>query len=282
MKQLLSQNWYVVRHSALLWLIVAVMFAFSAWSRLDSAGNVITPGLGIVYAFFAAEYFGDAGTSGRLDGRIIHGCPRARIFMADFLTILFCFWLVLAATLAGEVAAAALLQELSDYDILGWTAGTGGLMLNAAAYAGVFALAGLMLTGRRPGRGTVLLIVCLCLFAVFLVWGMNLYDALNQPEYVSYVEFGDATFVSGVPEPDAGPGRTEPNPYYVHEPERSRVEAMAQFLPVTQCLWLHDLNSIPVSAASVGVVSRLYLYALLLACGSCAAGLLLFRRRELD
>lgn len=282
MNRLLSQNWFLARRGTL-WVIAGVMFVVSAWGQLEYSGNTVLPGLGVVYAFFAAEYLGEMGTSGRLDGQIIHGSSRLQVYLADFLTVLFCFWIVLGATVAGELAAAALTGALSAYNPAGWLAATGGQMLNAAAYAGLLTLAGLLLVGRQPGRGTIVLIVSICLFAAVAVWGGIVASRLDEPESLSYYEIGevyvDAAAPSDTEEYLAGPML---NPDFVQEPERGQLDSLVRILPVTQSLWLNGFAKSAPTQETAGPLIWTYVYALLTAAGSVAVGVLLFGRRELD
>ena len=131
MMRLLRQNWFVARRSTLLWLLCAVMFAASFWAKSCLDAALITPGLGFVYAFMAAVYLGDAGTSGRLNGQIIHGSTRTGIVTAGFLTLLVLALLILLATLAGGLAAAFLMENLDAYNPAGALLSAAGLIINA-------------------------------------------------------------------------------------------------------------------------------------------------------
>ncbi|MBD5560340.1 MAG: hypothetical protein HDQ87_08320 [Clostridia bacterium] len=284
MKSLLSQNWFVARSSVLLWLCCAAAFVITFFVIADNGDSQIIPGLGLVYAFFAAVYLGDAGTSGRLDGQVIHGSARFRIYLAHFITLFVCFLLILFCTLLGELAAYAVNGAFFDMSGPGLLLDTAGLLLNAAGYAAMYALIGLLTVGRRPGRGTVLLIVCVSLVLALAIWGSVIMDRLAQPEYDMVIRTGFNTEIAwyGDDYPDGVEAEKVPNPYYVAEPERSRLESLTRFIPVTQCIVLHSFLDMEPTADAAGIAGEIYLYSALLTAVCSAAGIALFQRRELD
>lgn len=284
MRRLLRQNWFVARHNVLLWIICAVTLTFAACSQAFLVGSKVTPGLGFVYAFYAAIYFGDAGTSGRLDAQLMHGASRPHVYLAQFLTLFFCCLLILAATVGGELAVISVSDELHQYVLPGILANAAGLVLNAAAYAGIFTLVGMALAGRRPGRGTLALIVSVCFVLAAAIWGSWIDSRLMEPENVAYVEMGDAA-VDVYADPRYAqtlPFKSAPNPSYVHEPERSRLEALERFLPVTQCIWLANLNFAEPTAEGMRAALDTYLYSLILLLLASVSGILIFQCRQLD
>lgn len=284
MARLLAQDWFVARRTGMLWLICAVMFAATAFSKAALDGSNMTPGLGFVYAFFAAVYLGDAGTSGRLDGQIIAGSSRLRVYVCALLVLLACFVLILLCTLGGELAGTALTGSLDSYVPDGYLVYAAGLVANAAAYAGIFTLIGMAVAGRRPGRGTVMLIVSICIVFGAAIWGSEIDSRLMQPEYTSHIEVGgEALDVYGTVSDTAGlPVQTVSNPAYVREPERSRLMTMEQFLPVSQAALLIDISCTGPTPENARTAGEISLYCVLLMLGTGAAGALLFRERELD
>lgn len=290
MSLLLRQNWYIARRSRLLWIISAAMLLISAASRLEESDQMsVAPGLGIAYAFFAASYLGEAGAAGRLEEQIISGAPRPQVYMASWLTVTGCSVLILLFTMAGSLLTGFLVQNAGPLAVTAevpetqrefglWTVYTAGMILNAAGYAGLYVLAGLLIAGRGPHRGTWILIVCVCIFLVFILWGGSLSNELAEPETLVHVDRLPAMTANGFSHVTAA-ARVMPNPSYVPEPHRSQVLALLRFLPPTQCTWLQDfLYGQP---ASDGDIVQTYLSSVLLASGSCAAGTVLFCRRQL-
>lgn len=292
MGSLLKQNWFIIRKNILLWLILIVLFLGSAWAAYDFYSELgMMPGLGIVYAFFAAVFIGDAGSGGRLQNNIISGFSRVSIYTAYFLVLLFCCVLMVAAAMLGDLAGAEAAGRPENYEPQRMILLFISLCINAAGYAGMFALTGLLLTGRRSGRGTIMLIICCCIFVVIGIWGGNIENALWEPEMVTYYDAQqdvgtDLTQISYPDETDPeGPAAyQEPNPAYIAEPLRSQYEAIAEFLPVTQSVYMLQLLSGP-DTGWPDVYSRMYTlwcYAGILAVCTTAAGILFFRRRDLN
>lgn len=285
MLRLLHQNWYVLYRSWLLRTLCAAIFLLSFFVRANSdAGMYAVTGFGAVYAFLAAVYLGGAGSSGRLSGQVMGGSPRPLVFLAAWLTVMAAALLILLSAVVGNGLGGLLNSDdpLRDGD---WAAFLLGMTLNAAALNALYVLIGLLLTGRR-GRGTLILVICLSVFLALAWWDTAIESALSEAPYDS-VYAGDGW---------GGPViRLEPNPDYVPEPERSRLAALARFLPATQGVYLLDIlygtladgasggvaQAQPVSAPAVPL-AQIYLGSTLLAAGSIAAGILLFQRRELD
>lgn len=286
MRHLWRQNWFVAYRSGLLWLICAVMFAFSVAVRtaapLDQLGAV--PGLGIVYAFFAASYLGDAGTSGRLDGQIICGKPRTWIFVSAWLTLLASFVLILLCTVAGDLVGGLISGSVEGY-AAGWLVFLAGMIFNAAAYAALFALIGMLIVGRRPGRGTATLIVCVVVFIAMMICVNSLQDALMEPEYYAAVGSEEETLWYEYPVLDISeydPADLVENHDYVPEPLRSTYWNVLRFMPLSQAVMLLDYPGISPDWEEMREALFLWLDALVLTLGAGALGALLFQRRELD
>ena len=293
MGSLLKQNWFVARKNFLFWLILAVLFFGSGWAALSFYSELgMVPGLGIVYAFFAAVFIGDAGSSGRLQNEIVAGFSRTAVWFSCFLTLLFCFVLMAAAAMLGDLAGTAFAGRIEVYDpqLLGLIFLS--LCLNAAGFAGMFTLICLLITGRRSGRGTVMLIVCCSVFIAIGIWGGNIENALWEPEMITSYDMSevgiDADMIDVFYEDGENPSglvtRQVPNPAYVGEPLRSQYEAIEDFLPVTQAIrMLQVLRSGdgPMSPEAWHALYILWLDAAILTACTAGACVVLFRRRDL-
>lgn len=299
MGSLLKQNAFLVRKNLLFWLILAVLFAGSAWAAADYYSEFgMTPGLGIVYAFFCAVYLGDSGASGRLQHNVTTGFSRTSIYFANFLTLLLCCILMVSAAILGDLAGTAIAGRIAVYEPQRILLLFLSLCLNAAGYAGIFTLVCLLMTGRRSGRGTLMLIICCSVFIAVAIWGGNIDNALWEPEMLTYY---DAPITEGIdadlidvyypddPEESVLDGlvsHQEPNPAYISEPLRSRYETISEFLPVTQSLRMLQLLASseepePLLPETYAAMYTLWGYAGILAICASGAGVLLFRRRDL-
>lgn len=282
MTRLLRQDGYIARRSTLLWILCAAAFLICGMIRLDTDQELpVISGIGIVYAFIAADHCGSFGSSGRLDNQVIAGCPRPQIWLSSWLTLTFCCVLVLLFALGGDLAAGLLRNGVAE-SLTGWLICALGLILNAAAFAALYTLFGLLIAGRQASRGTVLLIVLTCVYLVFAIWGSYVDSALSEPETVPvfnlppgvevYVDDMDSMYVAG----------EMPNPDYVAEPARSKLMSLSRFLPVTQSTWYISFLYDGITSENAGIILQTFAYGFLLAAGGVAGGLLLFQQRELD
>lgn len=288
MSLLLQQNWFVAVRSRLFGLACAFMFLVGAAGQLDSLYAFSTaPSIGIVYAFYTCSYIGSAGTSGRLEAQIISGAPRPAVYIAMWLNVWCCCALIALAMAAGNLASGPGMYAT----LLGWLLAVLGLMLNAAAYAGIFVLVSMTAAGRGAGRGVLSLIVCTVLFIVLATWGGDLSIELQQPEYdVYYAAEGIGNYEAyemidypeGAVLPDLALIERLPNPDYVPPTERPALDALMRFLPVTQCEYFAQLTYKELDGPELGAVLQTYLFSLLLAAAGCAAGMAVFQRRELS
>lgn len=290
MAKLLRQNAFVARRSVLLWLLCIGMFAMSVMARAEYSNIMnIAPGLGFVYAFIAAVYLGDAGTSGRLDSQIIVGAPRFQIYLSSWLTLTGCCILILLASLAGDLAGTplALREGTADFEIWGWMVYVLSMILNAAAYAALFVFIGMLLTSRRAGRGTVTLIVCTVIVLAMAIGVQVLDNALREPKY--YIETPvagtEASFMTAVDEADLAqyaPEDVIANEDYIDEPQRTAYWNVLQAVPLSQAILMMDLPGSEPTSEVMQLIFPIWLYSGVLIVLTSALGMLLFQRRELD
>lgn len=282
--RLLQQNIFVARRSWLLWLSCGLLFVISAAARYDTDGRLgVTPALGIVYAFFAAVYLGEAGTSGRIDGQIIRGAPRAQIYFAAWLTVTGCFVLILLCTVSGDLIGSLAAGTLSG-SAVGWLIYIGAMILNAAAYAALYVFVCLLATGRGAGRPTIALIICAAVLIGMLIWVNGLQSALMEPEYYLPEAMGDdVVMYMPVDDPaDLDPADLVQNPDYVPEPTRSAYWATLRFLPLAQAIMLPDIPDARPVWGDLEMAVLIMLDSCILAAACVALGTVLFARRELD
>lgn len=282
MARLLQQDLFVARHQTLLWVVCGTVFLVCAFVRLDTDMELpVIAGIGIAYAFVAAVYFSDFGASGRLDSQIIAGNPRPQIWLSTWLTLWGCFLLILVCALAGNAAAGLLRSGLSD-SLSGWLLCILGFVLNAAAFAGVYALLGFAAAGRRAGRGTLILILLITVYLVFAIWGSYIDNALAEPETVPVYDLPPGTEIAVYDMDSLYVVDEVPNPDYIAEPQRSTLESLSRFLPVTQSFWLPPFLYDELTGENAGILLEAYLYSTILGAAGAALGMLVFRRRELD
>lgn len=281
--RLLRQNFFVAVRTKLLWVICVLAFAVSAAVRFDFNRLGATPLLGVVYAFFAAVYLGDAGTSGRLDGQIIRGASRPQIYLAEWLTVTACCVLTLLFTLAGDLAA-ALITGSTAGSFLGWLAYVAGMIINAAVYSALFTFICLLAAGRRPGRATIALIICAAVLIAMMIWLNELQNALMEPEFYLPQEMNGGFYIyQPIGDPStANPSELIPNESYVPEPTRTTYWEILRCMPLSQGIMLADLPDAQPVWEDVQLVLFVLIDGCILIAVLDALGILLFSRRELD
>ena len=304
MSNLLALHWYIARRQVPFLLLLLFFFLGSIVNTLENGPDFsLTGGIGLALAALAAFFIGEQGSSGRLDSEIISGFSRTQIWLSNFLLLLFLGLLLLAAAIIGEFAAVALKYDFSPYSVSGFGLFLGGAILNTGAYAAVCTLITLCLAGRSSGRGVVALIVLVCIFLVFFIWGSALSDMLSEPEYYTYYGYANGDVIAygtsasldmdaleayaretGQDHPEEPQFCREYNPQYIDEPLRTQYTQILQFIPLTQIYMLSELAfSEPENAPELfDAASTLWLNAVIIIAGCTAAGILLFKRRNLD
>lgn len=294
MSNLFAQNWFIAKRQALLWILVIFFFAAAALNTLEYGdGFSLTAGIGLALAAIAALFISDQGTSGRLAAEITGGFSRAQIWLSNFLLVLFLGLLLLLSAILGDLAASALKGSLGNISGSGFLLFLAGVILNTGSYAAIYTMILMCVAGRRIGRGLIGLLLCIAVFLCFAVWGAALTERLNEPEFLTYYEYRDGeseiTVYGTDPRidaqiPDELRKHMQRNSRYIHEPLRTQYGQTLQFLPLTQAFFLAEIAFIdPRNDAGIGCrASTMWLDAGMIIAGCTAAGLLLFRRRDLD
>lgn len=307
MSNLLAQHWFIAKKHALFWILFLFFFVGGVLSALEYGPNFsLAGGIGFALTAVTAFFISAEGTSGRLDNEIITGFSRTQIWLSNFLLVFFLGLLLLAAAAAGDFTAAALQENLDWYNLTGLGLFAAGAVLNTGAYASLYTLTLMCCVTRSSGRGIFALILCMCIFLLFLICGSILSDRLSEPPCFTYYSYGgtgdfrvdaydsDAELPTEIPDAytwetgyvlpaDIEP-YTEVNPLYVSEPLRTQYIQILQFIPLTQMTLLADLafTAPEDNPDCFSAASTMWLDAGIIIAGCTAAGLVLFRRRNLD
>ena len=152
-----------------------------------------------------------------------------------------------------------------------WSIGTNGILLMivvsvlaSVALSSVFVLVSMLSTNKA-----VMSVICIFLSLALIVTASYLYNNLCEPEMSSGVTI---TLESGLQFMDP-----TPNPKYVAEPMRSAFAAVENILPTGQMILLANIKS-PEGFSNYPLqISG----SVLLTLASTAAGLFLFRRKDI-
>ena len=289
MRNLLSANFLRLRKSILFWLPVLGMLAYGLFSALSivrsaKANPVGWPSgfgfdflcfryvlpLGLVLAAFTGLFFGAEHSDGGLRRKLSTGRLRGSVYAADLLTS---FGMCLALCAAYLLPVLTLVPLLAG-GRLRMGAGPFLLTLLATLAMGAAFCSCFLLVYMNCANKAAACAVCLGLVGCLLFFSSNIIgDALRQSEYLlTMVENEAGEFVEG--------GQV-PNPLYPAEWKRAVYWFLYNVLPTGQTAQYMDTLILYGTLDGIQEPAKLPLYALTVAAVSTAAGLLLFRKKDL-
>ena len=277
MRKLLRANFARLWKSKVFWLCAATMAAFGVAMILDNVkwiryGEIIhtescmfyfVPVISVLLAAFCSLFTGTEYANGTVRNKLIVGNTRAAIYGANLLTciaagVLICAAYILPAVAMGQlwlsgfgVPAQAILTYL-------WIS-----LAMVVATASLFSCGAMLIHNRSASAVALLLIAFAMLFGSTII-----NDRLTAPPtYQSYTMVNEYGVPMEVEE--------APNPNYLTGTKREVYQFFADFLPTGQ--------SIQLSGWTVGEDGswKLPLYSLGIALASSAAGLWLFKRKDI-
>ena len=251
MRKLLRANLSRLWRSKVLWLCAAAAFIMSAAFlvnlgihgdtiyTLDEAVMQVFPFMPVIYAVFVGMFLGTEYQDGTMRNKIIVGHSRREVYLTGFAAALVgCLVILLAWALSFAVGVVQ----------FGWfTAPWTHLLVQAAAEVLITAaVAGILtLLCTLSSNKAASAVIAILLMFLLIVMASSIYNALCEPEFVSFgvytengVEIGDA----------------EPNPAYVSGVMREIYEFAVNVLPSGQGILLaneefdHPVLSICASA----------------------------------
>ncbi len=225
-----------------------LLFAFCTGGTVPLSAFILTPLLSV--------YLGTEFSCGTLRSKLSVGCTRSDIYFANLLTCMFAAVflavLYLFLTLTAVPAVGGFRIPAGRFLLL---AGAG--LLAFAAYASVVNMLSALLCDKT---NTALASLLLLIFTMFLT--VYLSDRLCLPEFIeAYDETGQTT------------GEMIPNRYYLQPAARAVCEFILDLLPTGQCM--------RISCYETPYFPRMPLLSLAVIACTSAAGLLLFRRKNL-
>ena len=216
---------------------------------------------GIVMAAFCSLYIGTEFSDGTIRNKLIVGHTRTEIYLANFLTCALTgifFSLISIAVLCAVGIPLFGLPGMSA-KMLFQLILAGTMML--ISYAALLNLLS-MLLGNKSAAAIISIV---CVIAIMFLCAY-LIGRINEPPFIQAIS--DISF-NGV----SSGSQTIPNPWYLQEPVRTVFQVIVDLLPSGQ--------SLQISGTSAPHLWRLPLYAAGVAIAANAAGILLFRKKDL-
>lgn len=231
---------------------------YDARVPLDEVLFIMMAVLGVVLSVFCSLFVGTEYSDGTMRNKIAVGHKRSGIYLSNFLLCaaagVAAFLLSLAAGLA--VGGPLLEPAKAAPQTIAWFVFTGVFV--SISYAAVFNLIAMTVTSKAHSA-----MICILTAFAFLGAAYYLYMMLSQPEMLEqYKIINGETFFE-----------TVKNPHYVTGVKRSVYEFLMEFLPGGQCVLIME------GAAAHPL--RMAAYSAVIAAAANAAGLWVFRRKDL-
>ena len=189
MRKLLSANFARLWRSKLFWGGIIVMAALSVlltWFNSEMSRNrgvwldpyyfAYGPFVGIFCAAFAALFLGKEYSDGTVRNKLIAGCRRFEIYLANLITVFCATLMVMAAWLIGALAGIPVLGT--------WYIGAAGFMkyllisvLFTASFSAIFTFIGMLYQKRSTNA-----VLSILLLLVFMIVSAFFYSMLTEPE----------------------------------------------------------------------------------------------------
>lgn len=215
--------------------------------------------IGILLAAFISIFIGTEYGDGTMRNKVIVGCRRTDIYLANFLCC----------------AAAGLLMNLA-YTVIACAVGIPlfGLFHSGIAAVLIFTLDGILMTVMTVSLFTLMSmhnrnkalssVINLLFIFVLLALAIYLMARLDAPEFIEGITITEGGIQSAVP---------EPNPKYLTQAQREVYQFFADLLPTGQ--------SIQIAGLSAPHPWRMALCAVVIAAAASIGGALGFRRKDL-
>lgn len=274
MRSLLAAHFFRLRKSVLFWGTLVLSFgvglmlvcnrlsdqaSFGASISLDDIifGHTVT--IGLVGSVFVSLFLGAEYSDGGLRNKLAAGHSRTCVYLAAFITMALCCLAFCLACLATVLAVGIPLIGPPSVPLPELLPLIAGSMLTAVAFCALFTL-WVMNCSRKAVS------VAVCMLGVVFMMSLTtaLSARLDQPEFrdtIPLVVDGEVVF------------GTEPNPLYLRGAAREVYQVLDDLIPYGQAL-----QYMTFSAAHP---ERLPLYALADTAALTAAGIALFRRKDL-
>lgn len=282
MGKLLSANFLRLRKSKVFWILTALMAAYGLYApigsyldqqrylswgvteytfSLDGIFFNYVVAAGLLTAVFISLFFGTEYSDGAIRNKLAVGHPRWSVYLANLVTGVAAVWAFCAAYmlptfLLGVILLGFFTQPLSFILLV-----LLGTLLLAAAFCAITTFIAMNCT-----RKAATVVGCIFIVLTLMLAGSYINERLSEPrEYSSY-------------ELTSGDGETlekhmVPNPGYLEGTKRAAYEFLFDFLPGGQMIQYSGVKP-------TGPV-RLPLYSLCVFVGISAAGMAIFKKKDL-
>lgn len=276
MNKLMASSFSRLKKSSLFWAECVCMFVFGiilvvnkyldqvryhSVEILDNIFFAYAMGIGFVIALFVSRFLGKDYSDGTIRNKLIVGHTRFRIYFVNLITcivvsVILCICFLVPTLALGIPLLGTLTVRLDT--ILWMLLGT---FLLAVAFCSIFTMFS-MICSNEAGVVAAGLLLLLALFMA----AAAVYAKLEAPEFItSYVLSEDG---SGGLE-----SHTEPNPKYLTESERVYYQFIYDFLPTGQAIQYTTMNAVH--------LWQMPLYSLIISIGTTAAGVFIFRHKDI-
>lgn len=273
MSKLLSANFMRLRRSkvllggAIFMAVLGAFIPFNVWRQnapygysvpLDRVFFGYTLLIGVVLAVFISLFMGTEYSDGAIRNKLVVGHRREAIYMANLVTgmaasVLLALVYIVAVAAVGvpllgplTVGASVIIPTLV------------GTLLMMAAFCGLLTLVSMTCSSKAVAAIiNILGVVVLLLLASFVK------AHLDAPEFITTYSLIDGALVDAL----------EPNPQYLEGIARTVYEFIYDFLPAGQAIQYSSMSAVH--------LWQMPLYSLVITVLSTAAGVLLFRRKDL-
>ena len=276
MRNLLRANFSRLWRDKLFWVMLGGVAALLAVITLNNYFDDLRAGytstadawlfhsplmLSFAMAAFVPLHLGTEFSDGTIRNKLMVGCRRGSIYLANFVTMTAAGWM---AILVGEAVALGLglaLFAAPEMSAAGCLILLGGSALTVAAFSALYTLIAMLVTSRAASS-----VVCLLLSFSMVLGAASLFNRLAEPEQWDgvYGASEDGKIVLMDP---------EPNPNYVSGTKRAVYEFLCDAIPTGQAMSL--------GSKEVGRAGRMAGCAggLIVLC--TGAGLIAFRKKDL-
>lgn len=276
MRKLLNANFARLWKDKAFWCNAAVVLIVSLAVSLQGSGsaqNMMAMGymvtlddyfynnanmMGLFYAIFVSLFLGTEYSDGTIRNKLLIGHRRGAVYAASFLTCLCAGAVLILIWMIGSLPGLFLVGKLE----MGITGFAVYLLIALGFTAALISL--FTLIASLSDNKALTVVFCLGAWLVLLLCASGVYDRLCEPELQSGVMLTVDGLQTMAP---------EPNPLYVSGAMRRLLECVLDFLPTGQTLQMSN-NEITLPA-------RELIFSLLFTFGTCAAGLLAFRRKDI-
>lgn len=277
MRKLMRANLARLWKSRIFWLCVIGLAVMSVCESVDNLklqayDEVVytedslfefTPMLGVVLAAFCSLFIGTEYSDGAMRNKLIVGCRRGSIFLANFLTCAISGTIISLGYIVPCVALGGLMLDGFNIGAGTIAALLGQMLMMIFASAALCNCAAMLIHSRSAC--TVALLV-----GAFLLMMMSLMidSRLDQPKTHEIYEMVNEY---GMPME----AKTVENPYYLDGRKRQVYQFLSDFLPSGQAVQLVG------GSVETSQNWKMPVYSLVVVLGSCAAGMWCFKRKDI-